>query len=290
MNLNDIIKKSRNAQEQYLRIGVSLKEILSEVKMGIENSFDLLEKAYQVESTEELSLTKMLKQFDVDFELHNEPFLNEFGRGGNMEVPYGVLGVISDSDVYKILRILILGLLTRNSLIINVTKNVGVNFMLIKMVEQILERHHVEGFVQVYNNNVGDVLEESEQIDGIIYIGKKTDADRLKVSYTKPVIYSGCGNYEIYIENVLDENLINKIVKEENIRVYSKVGIGLGQEVSGIEEAIAKIQEYGSEYSVGIITENTESAKEFVARVKARNVFVNASPFLIKISGVNIIA
>lgn len=281
MNLEEIIENARKAQEQYLKVNENPLELLEEIREYLNGNIDLLDKTYEIDCGKKLYLTKLLKQLEIDYEVKSEPFINELGKGANMEVPYGVLGVISDSDVYKILRVIVLGIITSNALIINITKNVGTNFLIIKAVSEILTKYNVDNFIQIYNNKAGNVLEENEIIDGIIYIGKKVDADRLKVASTKPVIYSGCGNYEIYIEDVLDENVLKEIVSNVNIRVYSKVGIGLGQEVSGLEEAIVKIQEYGSLYSAGIITESVENSQEFISKVKARNVFVNASPFLI---------
>lgn len=281
MNLEEIIENARKAQEQYLKVNENPLELLEEIREYLNGNIDLLDKTYEIDCGKKLYLTKLLKQLEIDYEVKSEPFINELGKGANMEVPYGVLGVISDSDVYKILRVIVLGIITSNALIINITKNVGTNFLIIKAVSEILTKYNVDNFIQIYNNKAGNVLEENEIIDGIIYIGKKVDADRLKVASTKPVIYSGCGNYEIYIEDVLDENVLKEIVSNVNIRVYSKVGIGLGQEVSGLEEAIVKIQEYGSLYSAGIITESLENSQEFISKVKARNVFVNASPFLI---------
>ena len=100
------------------------------------------------------------------------------------------------------------------------------------------------------------------------------------MSFNKPVIYSGCGNYELYIENNMDDELVKKANSKGNIKVYSKKGVGYGQEVNGINEAIARINDSGNEYGVGIITESRESAKKFVNEIKARNVFVNALPTL----------
>ena len=113
-----------------------------------------------------------------------------------------------------------------------------------------------------------------------MYIGKKANAERFRMATIKPVIYSGCGNYELYVEDNIDEELVDQIAEIPNVKIFSMVP-GMGQEVKSMEEAIARIEEVGSGYSVGIITRSRENAKAFVDKVKARNIFVNSSPTLV---------
>ena len=142
-------------------------------------------------------------------------------------------------------------------------------------------KYEFSNLIEIYNNKAGENLEENEKIDGIIYIGKKVNADRLKILTTKPLIYSGCGNYELYIDDNLDNELIEKAKENKNIKIYSKNEIGGGQSVSSLEEALLRIAETGNGYAAGIITSDREIAKEFVEKVKSRNIFVNALPVLI---------
>ena len=73
---------------------------------------------------------------------------------------------------------------------------------------------------------------------------------------------------------------MNQISQNSNIKIFSQVS-GIGQEESSMEEALARIEETRNGYSVGIITKGRVHAKEFVDKVKARNVFTNSSPTLI---------
>lgn len=280
MNLSEIIANVSNAQSLYMSIGMDSIKIVDEIKSKIEKDFDLLNKAYKLDKNMELSKEKIDSQFELEELPKSDAFKNEFGKVGNVIVPYGVLGVISNSDVYNVLRLIVLGIYTKNGLIINITDSVGTNYLLIQSVKNVLEKYGFANLIEIYNNNSGENLEENEQIDGLIYIGKKANAERLKISTTKPLIYSGCGNYELYIENNLDEELILKAEQNSNIKIYSNAEVGIGKTVKNIEEAITRIEESGNGYAVGIITESRENAKVFVDKIKSRNVFVNALPTL----------
>lgn len=277
MNLNEIIFNVKEAQKKYLSFGDEPSKIVTEIKHYILKNIDLLEDAYNLDKGINLSKSKIEQQFKIEQQNSSQAFLNQFGKITNLYVPFGVLGVISNCDVYHILKLIVLALLTRNGLVINIIDNVGTNYLIIKNVKKVLSEYGIENLIEIYNNNAGETLEDCEDIDGIIYIGKKVNSDRLKISNTKPIIYSGCGNYELYIEDVLDEKVIRKVIQDNRIKVYTKVP-NLGQEVRNLEEAVARIMETGNEYSVGIITENRENAKMFVNKIKARNVFVNTLP------------
>ena len=51
-----------------------------------------------------------------------------------------------------------------------------------------------------------------------------------------------------------------------------------GEKVKDIKEAIEKINDEGSRYSVAIFTEDNDEARCFTKRVLSKYVFVNASP------------
>lgn len=281
MEINTIVELVNKAQSKYVSSIRESVEIIEDIKKYVENNFELLKQAYRIDKKDELSLEKLMLQFGISEIEKSEAFKNEYGKVGNMMVPYGILGVISDCDVYNILRIIVLGIQTKNGLIINITDNVGTNFILIDGVKKVLEKYELSNLIEIYNNKAGENLEENEKINGIIYIGKKANADRMKILTTKPLIYSGCGNYELYIEDNLDDELMEKIKDNKKFKIYSNIGIGIGQEVKSKEEAMIRISETGNGYAVGIITSDRESAKEFVDKINAKNVFVNALPSLV---------
>lgn len=281
MEINNVIESVSKAQSKYISSVREIGAIIEDIKKYVEKNFDLLQQSYRIDQKDELSLAKLMTQFEISEIEKSEAFKNEYGKVGNMMVPYGVLGVISDCDVYNILRIIVLGIQTKNGLVINITNNVGTNFLLIDGIKKVLGKYELSNLIEIYNNKAGENLEENEKINGIIYIGKKVNADRMKILTTKPLIYSGCGNYELYIEDNLDTELIEKVKDNSRFKIYSNTGIGIGQEVNSIEEVLLRIDETGNGYAAGIITRKRESAKKFVDKIKARNIFVNALPSLL---------
>jgi hypothetical protein len=123
-------------------------------------------------------------------------------------------------------------------------------------------------------------MEESFDVDAHIYIEKRADVERIKIGFDKSVIFSGCGNYELYVEDNLGSKLIEEAKHLPGVNIYSSDS-SVGQYVSSLEEAIIRINEMGNEYSASIITKSRDSAKIFVSQIKSRNVFVNALPTLI---------
>lgn len=282
MGVQEKISKLKNNQRVFLCSIITPEQILEEVQKNIISNFDIILDAFRIDNhNQELSKEKILRQLDIAKLEQANTFKNEFGKVTHIDMPYGVLGVISNCNVYNALRLMVLAISSRSALIIDITNNIGAIYMLINEFNNVLNKMGLGELIELYHHNEGTNLEDIEELDGIIYIGKKTNAERIRMSLNKPIIYSGCGNYEMYIENNLDNELMKKAISMGNIKVYSKKGIGIGQEVSGLEEAIARINESGNEYGVGIIAESRESAKKFVNEIKARNVFVNALPTLI---------
>ena len=282
MKVQEIVSKLKDNQKRYLLYGGNTENILEAIKRSIENNFDIISEAYKIDnSNNELEKEKLLSQFEIEELKESDTFKNKYGKVTNLYVPYGVLGVVSNCDAYNITRIMVLAIATRNGLVIDITNNVGITFMLVNEFNNVLNKMGLNNLLEIYNHKEGTNIEEVEEFDGMIYIGKKANAEKVKKSFNKPVIYSGCGNYELYIDNRLDDELVQKANAMENIKIYSKKEIGIGQEIRGLEEAIARINENGNEYGVGIITESRENAKKFVNEIKARNVFVNALPTII---------
>lgn len=280
MTAQEIINELKANQKEYLASSIEPKKILEEIKKYIERDIDILSEAYKLDADDYLLADKLFSQFEMEEIEKSDTFKNDFGKVTKLYVPFGVLGVISNCNVYQMFRLMLLAVATKNGLIIDVTRNVGTIFMLVNEVNNALKKMGLKNVIEIYNHSEGTNLEEVEELDGIIYIGKRVNMERIKLSCDKPVIYSGSGNYEVYVDDNLDDELVKKASSMENMKIYSKKGIEIGQEVSGVEEAIARINESGNEYGVGIITESRENAKIFVNEVKSSNVFVNALPTL----------
>lgn len=276
----------KEGQKKYFSSRISGNEMLQEVKKKILSNVDLIAKAYELDASEEFLTSKLNAQFELDDTVsldnfQSDTFKNEFGKVTNLYVPYGVLGLASDCNLYTTLRIILLAIYTKNGLVIDVTKNVGSIFLIVEMIHDTFSQLGLDNIIATYHHEAGERLENTEELDGMIYIGKKANAERIRIAFGKKVIYSGCGNYELYVEDNLDSHLLEQASHMRNIKIFAKEGVAVGQEVSDLEEAIARINESGNEYGVSIITESRENAKIFVNAIKARNVLVNALPTIV---------
>lgn len=280
MNLEEIYLKVRESQEKLNNTTTDTARIINKIKEEIEKNLDVYEEAYEKDCHEKLLREKFIRQFEVDYKISSEVFKNEYGKVANVDKPYGVIGVSSNCDIYNIARIATLAIATRNGLIIDINNNIGTNYFVIDSIKNVLKRYDLENVIGLYSNNAGIKLEEYEKLDALIYIGKKANCERVRISNTIPIIYSGCGNYEIYIEDDFEGDLLENLANMSNVKMYSLNNISKGQVVANIDEAIARINESGNEYAVGIITKNQENSKKFIGSIKSRNIFINASPTL----------
>jgi gamma-glutamyl phosphate reductase len=281
MELQLLIEKLRKNQKEYLSATILPIELLEKIKKNIINNFDIISKAYKIDTENiELLQNRIIAQFDIGEVPTSDTFKNQFGKVTNMYSPYGVLGVISTCDIYNILKIMVLAIATRNAVIIDVTKNIGTIFLLKNEFNNVLNEFNLPNLIEIYNHDEDINMEESFELDALIYIGKRADAERIKIGFDKSVIFSGCGNYELYVEDNLGSKLIEEAKHLPGVNIYSSDS-SVGQYVSSLEEAIIRINEMGNEYSASIITKSRDSAKIFVSQIKSRNVFVNALPTLI---------
>ncbi len=282
MKFNNIWFEVNNEQRRFFNVpNEKNEEILNALKNIINRDMDLYESACEIDA-KKLDKELLLKQINVKYNPENEVFRNEYGRVSNTFVPYGVLGVMSDSNIYDLLRVMVISIVTRNGLIINLKDNVGANYLIINSVNEALKEYGSEKLIGIYGaDSEEEVIENFEKLDGIIYIGKKTSCERLKLIGTVPVIYSGCKNYEVYVESAELAEGVKELYSMTNVKIYSNESVGIGNVVANVEQAIAKINEEGNGYSTSIITKSVENSGKFIDGIKSKNVFVNASPTLI---------
>ena len=126
----------------------------------------------------------------------------------------------------------------------------------------------------------------------IIVIGDKELQDKVISNSKIEVTISGYGNYDLYIENVLDIDLLRKILSIKNAKfniyihknisdeIIKQLNIEDYTEIENVEECIRDININSAKFGSSIFTNNGENANKFLKLVKSKNVFVNASPNL----------
>ena len=200
----------------------------------------------------------------------------------------GVVGIMFNGDIYVTIELLKRLLYTKNAMIFCTNNEMyAITNLIILYFKQALKIcGYDEEIVQVINSNdYSEMYNHNNIIKKIIVVGNKVLAKS-----NVEVITSGYGNFDIYIEEILDFNLIKEIIKIKDIELniyvnkyinaeeIEKLEIDDYTEVENIDECIRDININSAGYSSSIFTKNPENANKFLKLVKSKNVFVNASP------------
>lgn len=193
------------------------------------------------------------------------PYIGEFGRVSENLVPYGIIGLVVNKKITLLnyLEIVKVCLETRNSLIIKPFTQCNALNLIIDIINDVLSQTPDFNNIVVTNENL-----ENQNLDLLLYCGIKEQFNKLNTSCEK--IFIGVGQYELYVDEVLDQNLID-FALNNGIKVYYNQ-----------ENAIDAINSQGANYCTAIMSSNKEKIREFISNIKSSYVLVNMSPMLIK--------
>jgi len=200
----------------------------------------------------------------------------------------GIIHVIFDGNTYTMLELILLGILTHNTIIFSSNGYMhGTNNLLINLIQTILEKENYqkEMFQHSFTIRPEDFFDNFKTINKTIIIGNADFQNKYKKLCANSMLVSGYNNYDIYIDDLEHIETINKIINQNhNIDIYVKSELGLNNDnmvlVEDIDEAITQINFNGSGYSSSIFTKNNNNAAKFIKNIDSKNVFVNASPTL----------
>lgn len=211
---------------------------------------------------------------------------------------FGVLGIIFDGNIFVTIELLKILINTKNAMIFwTNNENSTITNLLVRYFKQALKKYgYDEEIVQVINSdNYAEMYNHNNILKKLIAIGN-TDLQNSVIADSKiEVLKSGFGCFDIYIENIIDFDLIKKILKEENLEVnlyiskeiepekIDELGIDEYTEIENIDECIRDININSAGYSSSIFTSNPDNANMFSKLVKSKNIFVNTDPTLERI-------
>ncbi len=206
---------------------------------------------------------------------------------GKQQDSLGTILLAYDNNVYTMIEFVAKCILSHNSLIVSsdneymkLTNEVFVNLM-----HDVLKAYeYSEEFIQIYyTKDFSELLYNNTSINKVFACGN-ADFQRMIVSKSRiPVQCIGYDNYELYLEDNTNLDMVRKIVGSSNkVDVYAKEGIDTGDIdaiiVSDLDEAIARINYNGSGFSTSIFTNSGEDGAKFLREVKSSNIGVNSSP------------
>ena len=296
-NINEIMKKAIFSKEKSNY--KNEKEIIEAFSNTIKQNKSLFEATNKVDLSNN-------NGFSLDFNIINQ-ILNKYAKiepliSSSDEVIltnnnllysklYSNLGIvlsIFNGNTYVMLELILLGILTHNTMLFSYDGYMlGTNGLLITLIQSVLEEKNIpkEMFQHSYEITPEEYFDNFKTINKTVVIGDNDFQNKyLKLSTTE-VITTGYGNYDIYIEDLTHIEIINSIINQNpNINLYVKSDLDFNNEkatiVGDVEEAITLINYSGSNYAAAIFTKDNESASLFIKNVNSNNVMLNASPTL----------
>ena len=300
-NINKIIKNALKVDKSIL--SKNIKSILGGIKKTLEVNKESIIEVNKIDQKND-------NGFIIDFDVVNNIFSNIEKENlfygdvilsqkddekkivyGTQIMDYGNVIIITDGNPYIIIEMIIRNIMAGNTIILsNDGFMLGTNNFIVELVQSVLEQFNISKYlVQIYiSETFDDILSNFANIDLVVCIGPRELQTMILNKSKNKTITSGYENFDLYIENILHKEFIDKIIDTGlNIKVYIKEDIDLdypnAMTVSNLDEAIAQINYNGSRYSTAIFTDSNVNASKFITGVKSKIVTVNTSPTIERI-------
>lgn len=289
--INNAIIANRNNKYNYE------KELVSNFSKAIRENIKLFESTnirdlnnkngFKLENN---LIDKILKKYEnkeplikskAEISLMNNQLLNY-----KLYTKLGIVLVMFDGNTYTMLEMILLGLLTHNTMIFTYNGYMGeTNGLLINIVQTILEKENLkkEMFQHSVTLRSNEFFYNFKSINKTVIIGNNEFINKYLEECTTETIVSGYQNYDIYIDSLKNIEFIKKnLMQNLYVNIYINNNLKIKAEnaifVEDIDEAITCINYNSSKYCSSIFTEDNESASKFIDNINSRYVTVNISP------------
>lgn len=264
----DEIQKIYNIEEKYGNICESIESILNHIKENMKKYNQNSHKSIQRKNSDNFIV-------------------------GKYQESLGVLGVIYDGNPYITIELALKAISTKNAIIFCTNnQRYAITNLIVLYFKQILKEYgySMELIQAINSDDYEEMFNHNTILSRLIVIGNKNLQNKCQSKSKIEVITSGYNCYDLYIENIMDEQLIKKIlnVKDIELNIYINKNIASKQiellgideytEVDSAEECIRDININSAGYCSSIFSNSGEVANKFLKLVKTKNVFVNASP------------
>lgn len=289
--INNAIIANRNNKYNYE------KELVSNVARAIRENIKSFESTNEIDlnnnngfKLDNNFIDKILKKYE-----NTDPLIKSKDKISLMDnqllnsklyTKLGVVLVMFDGNTYTMLEMILLGLLTHNTMVFAYNGYMGgTNGLLINMVQKILEKENLkkEMFQHSIKLRSNEFFDNFKSINKTVIIGNNEFINKYLKECTTETIVSGYQNYDIYIDSLKYIEFIKKILMQKlYVNIYINSNLRIKAEnaifVEDIDEAITYINYNSSKYCSSIFTENNENASKFIDNINSRYVMVNTSP------------
>ncbi len=270
-------------------------ELLAILKNSIDVNKDLFVRANQIDLQRNLGyeidfnlVDKIIsKYYNCEVLIHKERVVNNTDdiAHSSFYTNYGVILVLFDGDFYTMIEMIILGLLTHNTMIFAYDDYMsGSNGLLLSIVSTFLEKQGISKDSFQHIDSIDDsIFNNYKSINKTVIIGDNSFINKYSKKCNTCLTISGYKNYDIYLDTSKYLSEVKEIISsEKNISLFVNSNIECDIEeaiiVNDIDEAITMINYNSSLYSTSIFTEDEDNASKFVKTVNSKNIYVNIDP------------
>lgn len=207
----------------------------------------------------------------------------------------GLVINICDGNTYTLVWLLLKNIIANNKCIF-VTNGYmhGCNNLVFTIIEEILNTFGIsDKYLLFETDNIKNILDNYANIDFIVAIGNKELLNDVKLNAKNEYKLSSYGHFNLYIENILDKDLLSKIISLDNVNVLVKDDITISGidtiKVKDLDEAIYYINYSLENYASAIFTSNKDNASDFINSVKSNILLINTSPSIEQILDINVL-
>ena len=247
---------------------VSIKDLFKTICKSFALNKEILNQSLIEESGQELDMASIQNIFTRQslnkYGNVNAPFINNYGRVSENMVPYGIVGVMIERKISlkNHLEIIKTCLETHNSLIIKPFFQSQTLTLFVTIINDVLKQTVDFNEIVLTDANL-----EKENIDLLIYIGDKTYFK--KIDFKGEKIFLGIGQYELFVDEIIDEKMI-EFARNNGVKIFY-----------GKDKSFDELNQNGANYCSAIMSSNKERIREFISSVKSSYVLVNMSPTLV---------
>lgn len=273
------------------------KELVSNFAQVIRNNIELFESANEIDlkNNNGFKLDNNLIDKIINKYENIEPLIKSKDKISLMDnhllnskiyTKLGIVLVMFDGNTYTMLEMILLGILTHNTMIFAYNGYMGgTNGLLINIIQTILEKEKLkkEMFQHSVTLRSNEFFENFKSINKTIINGNNEFINKYLKESTTETIVSGYQNYDIYIDSLKDIEFIKNMLRQKlNFNIYINNNLDFQLEnaiyVEDIDEAITYINYNSSKYCSSIFTEDNENASKFISNINSKYVLVNTSP------------
>lgn len=265
--IENLIKQMRE-NSLHPKEEVSIKDLFKTICKAFMLNKVILNKTLLEESGQELDIASIQEVFSRqtlnNYGNLNSPFINNYGRVSENMVPYGIVGVTIERKISlkNHLEIIKTCLETRNSLIIKPFSQSQTLTLFVTIINDVLKQ--TVDFNEIV---LTEAKLENENVDLLIYVGEKSVFK--KIAFKGEKIFLGIGQYELFVDEIIDEKMI-EFARNNGIKIFY-----------GKDKSFDELNQNGANYCSAIMSSNKERIREFISSVKSSYVLVNMSPTLV---------